>query len=136
MRFMLLQNYGEVESDCPPMTEWSPADVKAHIKFQVVLNEELSKRGELGARMPRAWLDRSRPGLSSRTGCATNPSLPTGRSPSRKSCWPDIGWWTWSPPTGPSRSPLRHQRRQGPVAHRSASRSRCCQVLSAPDPDL
>ena len=47
MRFMLLQNYGEVESDCPPMTEWSPADVKAHIKFQVVLNEELSKRGEL-----------------------------------------------------------------------------------------
>ena len=47
MRFMLLQNYGEVESDCPPMTEWSPGDVKAHIKFQVVLNEELSKRGEL-----------------------------------------------------------------------------------------
>lgn len=47
MRFMLLQNYGEVESDCPPMTEWSPADVKAHIKFQIVLNEELSKRGEL-----------------------------------------------------------------------------------------
>ncbi len=24
MQFMLLQNYGEVESDCPPMTEWSP----------------------------------------------------------------------------------------------------------------
>lgn len=47
MRFMLLQNYGKVESDCPPMTEWSPADIKAHIKFQLVLNEELSKRGEL-----------------------------------------------------------------------------------------
>ncbi len=47
MRFMLLQNYGEVESDCPPITEWSPDDVKAHIKFQQVLNEELSKRGEL-----------------------------------------------------------------------------------------
>ena len=24
MRYMLLQNYGEVESDCPPMTEWTP----------------------------------------------------------------------------------------------------------------
>jgi hypothetical protein len=47
MRFMLLQNYGEVESDCLPMTEWSPADIKAHIKFQMVLNDELSKRGEL-----------------------------------------------------------------------------------------
>jgi hypothetical protein len=31
MRYMLLQNYGEVESDCPPMTEWSPEDIKAHI---------------------------------------------------------------------------------------------------------
>jgi hypothetical protein len=47
MRFMLLQNYGKVESDCPPMTEWSPSDIKVHIKFQLVLNEELSKRGEL-----------------------------------------------------------------------------------------
>lgn len=47
MRFMLLQNYGEVESDCPPMTEWTPADVKAHIDFQKVLNQELIERGEL-----------------------------------------------------------------------------------------
>ena len=47
MRFMLLQNYGPVESDCPPMTEWSPADIKAHIDFQQALNAELSQRGEL-----------------------------------------------------------------------------------------
>jgi hypothetical protein len=47
MRFMLLQNYGEVESDCAPMTEWSPEDVKAHIEFQQVLNRELLERGEL-----------------------------------------------------------------------------------------
>jgi len=26
MRFMLLQNYGEVESGAPPMTEWTPED--------------------------------------------------------------------------------------------------------------
>jgi len=47
MRFMLLQNYGEVESGCAPMTEWGPDDVKAHIEFQHVLNEELAQRGEL-----------------------------------------------------------------------------------------
>jgi len=44
---MLLQNYGPVESDCPPMTEWSPADIKAHIDFQIALNAELAQRGEL-----------------------------------------------------------------------------------------
>jgi hypothetical protein len=47
MRFMLLQNYGEVESGCPPMTEWSPGDIKAHIEFQQVLNAELAELGEL-----------------------------------------------------------------------------------------
>jgi hypothetical protein len=47
MRFMLLQNYGEVDSDCAPMGEWAPRDVKAHIEFQQVLNRELTDRGEL-----------------------------------------------------------------------------------------
>jgi hypothetical protein len=47
MRFMLLQNYGEVESHCPPMTEWAPEDIRAHIAFQHALNRELLARGEL-----------------------------------------------------------------------------------------
>src|ERR1700732_4426957 len=47
MRFMLLQNYGQVESNCPPMTEWSPGDIKAHIEFQQVLNQQLLESGEL-----------------------------------------------------------------------------------------
>jgi len=47
MRFMLLQNYGPAESGCPPMTEWSPADVQAHIEFQQALNTELAGLGEL-----------------------------------------------------------------------------------------
>jgi hypothetical protein len=47
MRFMLLQNYGEVESGAPPITEWSSEDVQAHIEFQHVLNQELAERGEL-----------------------------------------------------------------------------------------
>jgi hypothetical protein len=47
MRFMLLQNYGEVGSHCPPMNEWTPEDISAHIEFQSVMNQELTKRGEL-----------------------------------------------------------------------------------------
>ena len=47
MRFMLLQNYGQVESGCAPMWEWEPGDVKAHIEFQQALNRELAERGEL-----------------------------------------------------------------------------------------
>ena len=33
MRFMLLQDYGEVESDCPPMADWTPEEIKAHIEL-------------------------------------------------------------------------------------------------------
>ena len=47
MRFMLLQDYGGVESDCPPMAQWTPEEIKAHIDFQNTLNAELLERGEL-----------------------------------------------------------------------------------------
>jgi len=47
MRFVLLQNYGEVASMCPPMTEWSAKDIKAHIDFQHAMNADLIERGEL-----------------------------------------------------------------------------------------
>ena len=47
MRFMLLQNYGEVESHAAPINEWAPEDIKAHIDFQKALNDELTKSGEL-----------------------------------------------------------------------------------------
>lgn len=47
MRFMLMQNYGEVEADVPPMTEWPPEDIRAHIEFQQVLNQQLTEAGEL-----------------------------------------------------------------------------------------
>ena len=47
MRYMLLQAYGGVELEgCPPMYEWDPADVRAHIEFQHALNAELLERGE------------------------------------------------------------------------------------------
>jgi hypothetical protein len=47
MRFMLLQNYGRVELNCQPMSEWEPHEVQAHIDFQVALNQVLSESGEL-----------------------------------------------------------------------------------------
>jgi hypothetical protein len=47
MRFMLLQAYGRTESGCPPMAQWTPEEIKAHIDFQQALNAELLERGEL-----------------------------------------------------------------------------------------
>ncbi len=47
MRFMLLQSYGEVGSGCAPISQWTPADIQAHIDFQHALNKELNELGEL-----------------------------------------------------------------------------------------
>ena len=47
MKFMLLQDYGGLEADVPPMYEWAPEDVAAHIKFQKDMNAELREAGEL-----------------------------------------------------------------------------------------
>jgi hypothetical protein len=48
MKFMLLQDYGAgVPEGVPPMSEWTPDDVEAHINFQKDLNAELGERGEL-----------------------------------------------------------------------------------------
>ena len=47
MRYMLLQSYGAAGADCPPISQWAPEDVRAHIEFQRVLNAELLERGEL-----------------------------------------------------------------------------------------
>jgi hypothetical protein len=47
MKFMLLQNYGGVEAGVPPMREWKPEEVQAHIDYQKDLNAELRERGEL-----------------------------------------------------------------------------------------
>src|ERR1700761_7745819 len=46
MKFLLLQHYGRVEGDVPPISTWAPEDVDAHIKFQIDLNAELRERGE------------------------------------------------------------------------------------------
>jgi hypothetical protein len=49
MRFMLLQNYAPPpgKEDMPLIYEWTPEDMRAHIDFQIALNEELTGTGEL-----------------------------------------------------------------------------------------
>lgn len=45
---MLLQYYGEVGlENLPPMTEWEPEDIEAHIRFQQNFDDELTASGEL-----------------------------------------------------------------------------------------
>jgi hypothetical protein len=46
MKYLLMQHYGRVEGDVPPITTWAPEDVDAHIQFQKDLNAELTERGE------------------------------------------------------------------------------------------
>jgi hypothetical protein len=81
MRFMLLQNYGPVESDCPPMPEWSPADIRAHIEFQQVLNRELVERGELVDAQGLAGPEQARRVVSDGTGA---PVITDGPFPESK----------------------------------------------------
>jgi hypothetical protein len=46
-RFMLIQTYGRGDDATVPITDWSPEDVSAHIEFQLALNDELTRLGEL-----------------------------------------------------------------------------------------
>jgi hypothetical protein len=47
MRFMLLQDYAPTEAAPEPLSAWQTEDARAHIEFQVRMNEELTERGEL-----------------------------------------------------------------------------------------
>lgn len=81
MRFMLLQNYGEVESGCLPMSEWSPGDIKAHIEFQQALNAELAGLGELVDAQGLAGPERAKFVVSDGTGA---PVITDGPYPESK----------------------------------------------------
>jgi hypothetical protein len=133
MRFMLLQNYGPVESDCPPMTEWSPADIRVHIEFQQVLNRELVERGELVDAQGLAGPEQARRVVSDGTGV---PVITDGPFPESKELLAgyrlvdvetagraiEIAAQASAAP-GPGGTPI-----QQPIEVR--------QVLSAPDPEM
>ena len=122
MRYMLLQNYGPTESDCPPMSQWSPADIKAHIEFQQALNAELAELGELVDAQGLAGPELAKFVVSDGISA---PVSQTARTPRPRSCWPATGWWTSSRRSGPSRSRPGRRRPPGRTGRRSGSRSRC-----------
>jgi hypothetical protein len=133
MRFMLLQNYGPAESDCPPMTVWSPADIRAHIEFQHVLNRELLELGELVDAQGLAGPEQAQRVVSDGTGA---PVITDGPFPESKELLAgyrlvdvdtaaraiEIAARASAAP-GPGGAPIRQ-----PIEVR--------QVLSAPDPEL
>ena len=121
MKFMLLQHYGRVEGDVPPMTEWKPEDVQAHIKFQKDLNAELRERGELVDAQALAGPDLAKIVLATDGAPAVTDGpfagvqgaarrLPDGRRRVARS--------------GRSRSPRSPPKGPAPTACRCASRSR------------
>jgi hypothetical protein len=59
-KFLLLQKYEGGEGCDVPMTEWAPADIKAHIDFQIALNKELTELGELIGAEGLAWPDQAK----------------------------------------------------------------------------
>jgi hypothetical protein len=118
MRFMLLQNYGPAEPGCPPMTEWAPQDIKAHIEFQQALNQELADRGELVDAQGLAGPDQARFVVSDGV---TAPVITDG-------------WWTSSRPGGPSKSPRRPRPPPARPAGRSSSPSRSARYSAPPTP--
>ena len=123
MRFMLLQNYGEVESDCAPMTEWTPGEIKAHIEFQQALNDELARRGELVDAQGLAGPEQAKFVVWDGSGAPVITDGPFPESKELLAGYRLVDVETRS--SGPSRSPPRHRRRPVRTECRSASPSRC-----------
>ncbi|WP_406237015.1 YciI family protein [Nocardia sp. NBC_01009] len=47
MKYMLLKTYSPAAHCDTPITEWTPEEIQAHIDFQRMLGQELTKSGEL-----------------------------------------------------------------------------------------
>src|SRR5690242_16413811 len=122
MRYMLLQSYGASGSDCPPISEWAPEEIRAHIEFQHVLNAELLERGELIDAQGLAGPEQAKFVTSDGTSA---PVITDGRSPRPRNCSPDTGSWMSSRPSGRSRSRPGSRRHPARTVRRSARPSRC-----------
>ena len=133
MRFMLLMNYGETESHCPPISEWTPADIKAHIDFQHALNQELTASGELVDAQGLAGPDQAK-FVVYREGGA--PVVTDGPYPESKELL--AGYWTVDVETLERAIEIAAKASAAPgpngVPVRQAIEVR--QVMSAPDPEV
>jgi len=133
MRFMLLQNYGEVESGCAPMGEWTPDDIKAHIDFQHALNAELTERGELVDAQGLSGPDQARFVVSDGTGI---PVITDGPFPESKELLAGYRLVDVETPERAIEIAAQASAAPGPegVAIRQPIEVR--RVLSAPDPEV
>jgi hypothetical protein len=133
MRFMLLQNYGQVESDCAPMTEWSPEDIKAHIDFQHALNAELLERGELVDAQGLAGPDQAKFVVSNGVGA---PVITDGPFPEAKELL--AGYRLVDVETWERALEIAAQASAAPAQNGAPIRQpiEVRQVLSAPDPEV
>ena len=129
MRFMLLQNYGPVGSDCPPMTEWSPADIRAHIEFQQVLNRELVERGELVDAQGLAGPEQAQRVVSDGAGV---PVITDGPFPESKELLAGYRLVDVETAGGPSRSRRRPPPHRVRAGYRSSSPSRSARCSAPP----
>ena len=133
MRFMLLQNYGEVGSGCAPMSEWTPGDIKAHIDFQHTLNTELLARGELVDAQGLAGPDQAKFVVSDGTGA---PLITDGPFPESKELL--AGYRIVDVETIDRALEIAAQASAapGPAGAPIQDRIEVRQVLSAPDPEV
>ncbi|MCG6492936.1 YciI family protein [Kitasatospora sp. A2-31] len=88
MKYMLLMQFSEAGTDFPPIDEWKPEEIEAHIRFMKDTNTELAAAGELvdaqGLAMPEtARIVRSHSGGA--------PVVTEGPFPETKE-WV-AGWW-------------------------------------------
>ena len=133
MRYMLLQNYGGVESDCAPMSEWSPEEIKAHIAFQQALNAELAELGELVDAQGLAGPDRAKFVVSDGMSA---PVITDGPYPESKEL---LAGYRLVDVESPQRAiEIAARASASPGQHGVAIRQRIevREVLSAPDPEL
>jgi len=130
---MLLQNYGGVESDCAPMSEWSPEEIKAHIAFQQALNAELAELGELVDAQGLAGPDRAKFVVSDGMSA---PVITDGPYPESKEL---LAGYRLVDVESPQRAiEIAARASASPGQHGVAIRQRIevREVLSAPDPEL
>jgi hypothetical protein len=133
MRFMLLQNYGPVESDCPPMTEWAPEDIRAHIEFQQALNAELAELGELVDAQGLAAPEQAKFVVSDG---ASAPVVTDGPYPESKELLAGYRLIDVETPARALEIAARASAAPGPDGAAIRQPIEVRQVLSAPDPEL
>jgi hypothetical protein len=133
MRFMLLQNYGPVESDCLPMTEWAPEDIRAHIAFQQALNAELAELGELVDAQGLAGPDQAKYVVSDG---ASAPVITDGPYPESKELLAGYRLIDVETPGRALEIAARASAAPGPNGVPIRQPIEVRQVLSAPDPEL